>query len=172
MNASVKLYVGKNAVDYKYLNRTNALRAIDNIKCHLPIDSEINYGVSYAKNYYAVIVSAYYKVSVDIEKECNSAVIFDENVRYMQDRKLWVIKECAAKYCGMGISVILKGTKLQLVSKIKKYELWRVSLDDIWGVDDVYVIYRFLGNKLHLTFSMSDYFKGNLNKGELNEIII
>lgn len=156
MNGFLKLYIGKSTVQYKTENRPRVLRIIDNITRHSISKLPINYGVSYTGSYYAVIISPYNKVAIDIEKESFTRVLFNEHVRYMQDRKLWVIKECAAKFCGLGIKAIIKNTSVDFISRIAHYEIWQVKLDEIWGESSIFVIYRFLGKKLHVSFSVSE----------------
>lgn len=72
----------------------------------------------------------------------------------MQNRKIWTIKECAAKYSRHGIKSILSNTNTQLITQFGKYELWQVNLDKKWHSDSILIIYRFLGKKLHISFSV------------------
>lgn len=173
MNESLKLYIGKNTVQYKTENRPRVLRIIENTTRHSIAKLPINFGVSYSGSYYAVIISPYNKVAIDIEKESCTRILFNEHLRYMQDRKLWVIKECAAKFCGLGIKAIIKNTSVDFIFRIAHYEVWRVKLDEVWGESSIFVIYRFLGNKLHVSFSVSEnYLCKYLMRMNINEVVI
>jgi phosphopantetheinyl transferase len=110
------------------------------------------YGISYSKEYYCVVISKTFFITVDIEKEINSKIFFKAAVRYIQDRKIWSIKECAAKACYHGIKSILKEVHVRYLFNIGAYELWKVTLAPQWSVTSIIVVYRFVYRRLHVSF--------------------
>ncbi len=113
-----------------------------------------NISFSYSKEYYAVILSDENDVCIDIEKNILSKLEFSKKIRFMQDRKLWTIKECASKVCRHGIVSILNDTKLTHIKNIAEYEIWEVSLDKKWYPQKIIIIYKFVLEKIHVSFSI------------------
>lgn len=154
MSIKILIYIGETQLTIKKDNREVAHSIAKEIAKEYFLDENHKVNFSYSKEYYAIILSDKTNVSIDIEKNISSKSKFNKNIRFMQDRKLWTIKECASKFCRHGIVSILKDTRLIHIKNIGEYEVWKVSLDKKWYPREILVIYNFILKKVHVSFSV------------------
>lgn len=148
------IYIGKTKSTNKVENREVAHSTAKKIAKEYFFNVNYKISTSYSKEYYAVILSDKNDVCIDIEKNILSKLKFSKKIRFMQDRKLWTIKECASKVCRYGIISVLRDTKLTHIKNIGEYEIWEVILDKKWYPQKIIIIYKFILEKIHVSFSI------------------
>ncbi len=150
----ILIFIGKTVSTVKSDNRQFVHNSLWRIAQEKHFNNNFKYSISYSNRYYAFIISDQEDVHIDIEKDMPLNFKFNENISHIQDRKLWTIKECASKVCKHGIISILKDIVLCHVTNIGRYEVWKVTLDKKWYPRRIFIFYRFIFRKIHLSFSI------------------